>query len=132
VCDIRRTSGESLQIKSETFKTDLADLNATLESCNRPMPRAVVRCLSASSGYKDRFCLRIRYVGKGLDGFSKGHVLVVADSPHQAVRFVSTVLSHGDPDPDKWFTVMYVEPISCTCEDLEDVFLISEDNTGEQ
>ena len=96
------------------------------------MPKAVVRCLSASSGYKGRFCLRIRYVGKGLDRFSKGNVLVVADCPEKSVRFVSTTLSHGDPNPDKWFTLMHVEPMSCTCEDLEDVFLISEDEADEQ
>ena len=48
------------------------------------------------------------------------------------MRFVSTTLSHGDPNPDKWFTLMHVEPMSCTCEDLEDVFLISEDEADEQ
>jgi len=67
-----------------------------------------------------------------MDKFRKGQVFVVARLPEKSVRFISTTMSHCNPNPDNWFVLMHVEPINCDCEDLADVFLVSYETNAEQ
>ncbi len=86
-------------------------------------PTAAVRCQTASTGRKGRFCLRVKFVEE-MDRIFPGQVLQVATDLSKSVRFLSTTMSHGDPDPKKWFMLMHVEPINCELTDLSDVYLV--------
>ncbi|QDV15575.1 hypothetical protein Pan153_01890 [Gimesia panareensis] len=113
-------------MKSQISENDLKDFYESLTRLTDRQPQAAVKSLLAKPGRKGRLCVRIEYI-KGLDRFQEGQVFSVGGSPEKSVRFISTTVSHGDANPENWFVVMHVEPINCECEDLENVFLISDD-----
>lgn len=91
-------------------------------------PTAAVQSLSAKPGRRGRFSLRVKLID-GLDRFFAGQLFHVAERPETTVRFISTNMSHGDSDPENWFMLMHVEPVSCECNELNNVFLVSFEKT---
>ena len=80
--------------------------------------------MNATVGKRGRFCLRVKFV-EGLDRIYPGQVFQVASDLTKSVRFISTTMSHGDPDSANWFIVMHVESMNCELSDLVGGFLVS-------
>ncbi|MCC9607180.1 hypothetical protein LOC68_14125 [Blastopirellula sp. JC732] len=110
-------------MKYQVSPNDFYDFWSDGENTTSETPAAAVFSFLAIPGRKGRIGLRIGYI-QGLDRFVEGQLFQVGKDPSKAVRFVCTAMAHGHPDPEEWFTVMHVEPVSCECADLNNVFLV--------
>ncbi|WP_145057271.1 hypothetical protein [Lignipirellula cremea] len=119
-----QADGDSWIMKYQISAEDFKDSRTTLSTFHENEPTAAARCLIARRGWKGRLSLRVKFV-EGLDRPFTGQIFQVVGDPEKLVRFVSTSMSHGDPDPDRWFMLMHVEPVNCECSDLDDNYLVS-------